>query len=252
MQLKAVAFDLIGTLIHVLPQRELMIKSLKETLERQGFILDEFDATYEETSSAHRRIRQEELKEVNNCTSVTQTLQKLGYPTPKNTVLCDSVEAYFRPYLESVMTLDGTERALAELAPKYSLGVVTNFTCSNVVRRSLEKADLVEFFDHIVVSCEVGWRKPHPEIFKRYLKKARVKAGAAAFVGDDPRRDVQGARNMGMAAILLAQELTPTEDYYYKTDQEPSASGAVRPDYTINSLTELPPTLEKIQSRSHR
>jgi len=243
MKLKTIAFDLIGTLIHVMPQREQMIKSLKKTLEEKGVILDEFDRVYGKAITKYRTIRQERLKEVNSCTFITDTLEKMGQQNMKESLICDCVQAYFKPYLNSIMILKGTHEVLAILKERYSLGVITNFTCSNIVKSSLKKMHLLELFDHIVVSCEVGWRKPHPKIFQIYLKKAKAKSSEAIFIGDDLRRDIFGAQKVGMKAILISAGITPTEDYYYHMQSDVFG---IKPDHQIKSLTQVPEALMEI------
>ncbi|WP_455367917.1 HAD family hydrolase [[Eubacterium] cellulosolvens] len=243
MKLKAVAFDLIGTLVHVMPQRERMIRALKRTLKEKGLVLDEFDRVYEKAITKYRTIRQERLKEVNSCTFITDTLEKIGQQEMKESLICDCVQAYFKPYLDSIMILKGTHDVLTMLKERYSLGVITNFTCSNIVKSSLEKMQLLEFFDHVVVSCEVGWRKPHPKIFQIYLKKTKVKSREAVFIGDDLRRDIFGAQKVGMKAILISAGITPTEDYYYHMQSDVVG---IKPDHQIKSLTQLPQALIEI------
>jgi putative hydrolase of the HAD superfamily len=56
--------------------------------------------------------------------------------------------------------------------------------------------------DHIVVSSEVGWKKPSPRFFARLMEATGLAAGAVLIVGDDLDNDVAGARAVGMKALL--------------------------------------------------
>ncbi|MEM4246085.1 MAG: HAD family hydrolase [Candidatus Bathyarchaeia archaeon] len=243
MVVKAVAFDLIGTLVHIKPRQELMLRSLKEKLIEDGVAIDGFNEEYIKVEELTRSVRQEKLREVNSCTVVAQVLKRVGHRDLKHDALCYWVDAYFRPYIDSVVTVEGTREVLEEVGEDYSLGIVSNFPCSAAVKGSLKKTGLYDLFDHIIVSCEVGWRKPHPRIFNSYLRRARVKASESVFVGDDPRRDIGGARNAGMRTILLAAGITPTEDYYYPEEAEVNF---IKPDMEVRSLTELPRALKGI------
>lgn len=60
--------------------------------------------------------------------------------------------------------------------------------------------------DAIVDSRTHGWVKPHPTIFQTALERLGVRAGEAAMVGDSLAEDVEGARAIGMRAILVDRE----------------------------------------------
>jgi putative hydrolase of the HAD superfamily len=58
-----------------------------------------------------------------------------------------------------------------------------------------------------VVTCrDAGWRKPARQIFELALERLGASPQESLFVGDDPRWDVQGPREMGMEAILIDRE----------------------------------------------
>ena len=67
----------------------------------------------------------------------------------------------------------------------------------------LEELDLASLLDPIVISCRVGAEKPHPRIFETALEEADVPPSTALMVGDDYEADVEGARAMGMKAVLV-------------------------------------------------
>lgn len=58
-------------------------------------------------------------------------------------------------------------------------------------------------FDDYVLSYEVGYRKPHPEIYKEALRKARSQPQECVFLDDLPE-NVEGAKKCGMKAILYS------------------------------------------------
>ena len=79
--------------------------------------------------------------------------------------------------------------------------------------------DLEEFVAHhgLEVDAMVGSRlhgniKPHPSIFESALRTLGVAAGEAAMVGDSYEDDIEGARALGMQAVLLDRDgLRPDE-----------------------------------------
>ena len=125
------------------------------------------------------------------------------------------------------------EDALAVLdelrAAQLRLGLV-----SNGIR------DLSEFVAHhrldvdaIVGSRAHGYVKPHPTIFQAALQQLDVEPTEAAMVGDSLEEDVEGARALGMRAILLDREDRHPEIEERLTDlyRLPAALGLPRPTH---------------------
>ena len=63
---------------------------------------------------------------------------------------------------------------------------------------------VADLFETIVVSDEVGWRKPKPVIFERALGHLAIQPGEALFVGDRADIDVVGAQAVGMGQTATA------------------------------------------------
>ena len=82
----------------------------------------------------------------------------------------------------------------------YRLGVVSNF--DRRLHRVLADLGLGEYFEHIVISSEVGADKPDPRIFRHALDLFGVAPEAAVHVGDDPRKD-GGAEAAGLRVFHL-------------------------------------------------
>jgi putative hydrolase of the HAD superfamily len=81
------------------------------------------------------------------------------------------------------------------------LAVVSNW--DRRLHRILEDNGLHSRFEAVIVSSEIGWRKPHPEIFRRALAALDIRPEAALHVGDSVGDDVAGARAAGIRAALL-------------------------------------------------
>jgi len=81
------------------------------------------------------------------------------------------------------------------------IGVVSNWdTRLKTISDGLGLTPLVDF---IVISAEVGVRKPDPGIFLEALDRAGVRADEALHVGDLLEEDVEGARRAGVRAVLI-------------------------------------------------
>lgn len=91
---------------------------------------------------------------------------------------------------------------LAELARRgYRLGMASNY--DRRLRSVVAGLPELRPLEHLVISSEVGWRKPAPEFFAAVVRQAGVPAGEILFVGDDPVNDEKGARGSGLRTLLL-------------------------------------------------
>ena len=121
---------------------------------------------------------------------------------------------------------------LRRLAQRFRLAVVSNFDYTPTATGILETAGVAELFDVIVVSDEVGWRKPKAEIFEVALRSLHVPPGEALFVGDRADIDVVGAQGVGMPVAWINR------------DRQALPAGIAPPDFEITDLAELLPILE--------
>ncbi len=68
----------------------------------------------------------------------------------------------------------------------------------------MKKLGILEFFDAIILSGEVGVAKPEKKVFEIALKELGIKdAQKVMHVGDCPFADVQGAQNAGLIPVLF-------------------------------------------------
>jgi len=121
---------------------------------------------------------------------------------------------------DSVLTLN-------TLRQRARLGLVSNiFSPSAAYRRLFRALKIHDLFDVIVFSSDFGWLKPSPRLYREAMKAFRVPPAKMVMVGDNPRRDVAGAKALGLSAV------------YIDTGRRP-ADPRVPPDRTIRSLPEL-------------
>ena len=85
----------------------------------------------------------------------------------------------------------------------FKLGVVSNGK-SEVQRTKLSALGIASLFDCIVVSGDIGVKKPSPEIFMLALDKLACEPQGAIFVGDHPQNDYMGSLSLGMTPIWLS------------------------------------------------
>jgi putative hydrolase of the HAD superfamily len=86
----------------------------------------------------------------------------------------------------------------------YALGIVTNRAYGGpVFLEDLRAMGLLRFFEprHIATSADLGYRKPHPAIFRYSLDGLARAPQESAMVGDRLEADVVGAAELGMFTI---------------------------------------------------
>ncbi len=81
------------------------------------------------------------------------------------------------------------------------LGVISNW--DELLRPLLAELKLADYFEAIVVSCEVGFSKPSRVIFETAAEKLALPPAALLHIGDNEARDFLGARKAGFQAIRL-------------------------------------------------
>lgn len=96
-----------------------------------------------------------------------------------------------------------TLETLRELKSKgYKLAIISN-SFNLTFEEVVSKYDLAGIFDVIIVSYEVGSRKPDPEIFEICLEKLAVEKDEALMVGDSLQDDIEAAQSFGIKALML-------------------------------------------------
>lgn len=122
--------------------------------------------------------------------------------------------------------IPGADQALEELGSRYRLAMVTN-GISDVQREKIEKSGIGSLFEVIVISAELGFGKPNPEIYHHTLRLLGIAPHEAIMVGDNIRRDVEGAQAVGIKGVWIGEGKSP-------------AGSNVVPDISIETLAELP------------
>jgi len=86
------------------------------------------------------------------------------------------------------------------------VAVISNWDYS--LHRILRKLGVYDRFDAVIASLEEGPEKPDPRLFQLVLDRFGVAADEAVHIGDNPLDDLEGARDVGMKALLLDRSRT--------------------------------------------
>jgi putative hydrolase of the HAD superfamily len=203
--IKAIGFDLFGTLIFVdkITQDD-ALKRLVKILRENGFEIDfeEFVVVYSAAVIKFMEQARQNHKETHNRYWICETLRQFGYDVvPGDPRISDAIETYFEEFIAYMELLPGTIEMLGALRKHYQLGLLSNFTHAPAVRDALANLGLAPYLDFILISGESGHRKPGAEAYSQLIKNFGVSAKLIAFAGDDPVADLQGALNAGIQPI---------------------------------------------------
>jgi HAD superfamily hydrolase (TIGR01549 family) len=240
MPLKSLLFDLFGTVVLFKPRIPTLevgdqrwrttMGWLRETAEAElaGVAFEDFLAALLAVTQELTRGRAPEYREVPSRQRFRRALAKVGVDGAGAADLAERLSQVHMQHLASQTMLPAEHREILErLRQRYRLALVSNFDHAATARRILVDHGIADFFDPIVISDELGRRKPHPAIFQAALDGLGCSAAEALFIGDSIGDDVVGARNSGLRVVWInaANESLP--------------EGAPTPDFVVERLSEL-------------
>ena len=237
MDIRAVAFDVNGTLVRILTEEGLdqIFRSAAHFLTYQGIDLcrDEVRDLYFRIMKEQQQASSEEHPEIDavgiwrsiiegHLTDFTRTLpvEKLEQMPLFLTEMSRGISRHrlgLYPYVREVLDV---------LREHYPLALVTDAQSAHA-RGELHKVGLLDYFDPIIVSGDHGYRKPDRRLFQFALDGMRVAAENALYVGNDMHRDIFGAREVGMQTVM------------FDSDQGTKVHLDCVPDYTITDFRDL-------------
>ena len=141
-------------------------------------------------------------------------------------------EAYMKLYPDINLPIEGAHSILQKLSGAFRLGVVSN-GFRDIQYHKLEVIGISSFFECVILSDEIGIRKPDRRIFLSAAESLQVLPKECLYVGDSYEYDVLGAKSSGMLACWFTRQ----DSSYHVSD--------ILPDMKIESLWELPALLNQ-------
>jgi putative hydrolase of the HAD superfamily len=139
----------------------------------------------------------------------------------------------YREHLPIISPFSESIELLKTLTKSYRIGLVSDGYLQ-VQQRKWSALGLDPFFDAVVFSDSLGrenW-KPSTAPFKLVLERLNIAPELSVYIGDNPRKDFYGARQLGMSTIWVKRS-----DSEYGDLQPPSLE--YQPDLTIDSLSQV-------------
>ncbi|MGH7907972.1 MAG: HAD family hydrolase [Candidatus Binataceae bacterium] len=217
------------------------IERLKEALDNEAFRgrLDHEAAiaVYFEVLKELHNLRERDMVEITCHERFARMLTRLEYGS-------DAEIAEFAHELRT-LHMTGVRRvtaappqrvaAVKQIAGDYRLGLLSNFDDAETGLQIVHDTGLAPLFEAIIISAEVGLRKPNPKIFHQIAAMMHLEPREILFVGDTPRFDITGPHQVGMGTVWL------------NDGKEPLTPDIPDPDFIIKDLTELPALLKTLE-----
>ena len=92
------------------------------------------------------------------------------------------------------------------------------------------------YFDSIIISSDLGVRKPDEQIYLEPLQQFSITPEESAFVGDDNDRELDGAKAVGLTTVRVRR-------HEFQANQS-EGSNPKSIDITVRSLSDIPHILE--------
>lgn len=244
--IKAVLFDLGGTLLHYHGADEETlyvqgVKSVHEELARRGYTVPDFETFHRKI---YRAVKVRALllffseRELQVDKIVVRVLRRMkirlkpGEIEELSQVWWNAYEPHVGYYDDVAETLE----RLHDLGLK--IGLISNTLWPAwILEDELRRRGHSRYFDLMLFSPEVGFRKPSRKIFRQALKELKIKGREAAFVGDRLVEDVRGPQRVKMLTILKRH---PTQ----------KARSSIQPDFEVDRLSEIPPIIERVNAET--
>ncbi len=222
--IRAVIFDLDNTLIDFLTFKKETAKAAARAMVKMGLPTDEITAygkifsVYDEKGIEYQKTFGDVIRPFNLEINEAEMIQQAA------------ILAYLRRKFDVLRPYPMVKPVLEKLRQKYKLAVVTDAPRNKAWQR-LVLTGLEKEFHYVITKDDTMEEKPNPSPFYLAMKKLNILAPACLFVGDNPDRDIKGAKELGMMSCWAK---------YGSLRRESEA------DIEISSITELPSKLENL------
>jgi putative hydrolase of the HAD superfamily len=201
--IRAVFFDAVGTLIHPDPDASAVYAEVgRRHGSRLGAaaIRQAFRAAFVRQDELDRRQqwRTSEAREVERWRSIV--FEVLHDAADREGCFLELYDHFARPAKWRCEVASAQEFA-ALVGPGLRLGLASNF--DQRLRRVLAGFPALAALATVIISAEVGWRKPAPAFFAAMCASIALPPQQVLYVGDDLENDFLGAQAAGCRAVLL-------------------------------------------------
>jgi len=236
MNIEAILFDINGTLIdiHTDEGYEEIYRSISRFLNYQGIYIHRWDLhdEYFHIMDEQRRASGEAFPEFDVVELWREFLRRR--PEASHAMPPDKLqwmplflaEMYRAVSLFRLQLYPEVKNVLEDLLPRFKLAAITDAQ-SPWALTEMRAVGIEAYFNPIIVSGDLRFRKPDRRIFEAALRGLNLAPKNVLFVGNDMYRDIYGAKKLGLKTV------------YFSSNQGRKTAEGVEPDYIIYRLVEL-------------
>lgn len=154
-----------------------------------------------------------------------------------------AVMAYHEEKIKSIQLFDDVEPTLIKIK---DLNIKTAIITDGIPIKQYEKIlrlGLDKYIDLVVISDEIGVKKPNPRLFDYCLKKFGLNGQEMVYIGDRIDKDIIPALLNNIYSVFIHRG--GKYDTYKTGNKIPKET---KPDYEITSLSEVLEIIEEINS----
>ena len=155
--------------------------------------------------------------------SWSNALSACGFNNPE--LAASLAEAFILNRGKRQFLFPDTVSCLDKLSKEFDLALLTN-GLSELQRKKIDAAGIGRYFKEIIIAGEIGFGKPDIRIFQLTLSRLKLQPEQAWMVGDNLRRDLEGAKALGIKTIWLNRDGKPGD-------------ADIVPDIEITNLAQL-------------
>jgi putative hydrolase of the HAD superfamily len=233
---KGIFFDLYGTLIDILTDEydPWVYSTLSRYLSYRDIKITpkELKKTYFEDIQSQLKQSNESYPEVDVYKIFSNMMHQYGNNKKySKSAIVDTAVLFRSLTMRRFEVFQGVYDVLASLLEKYELALISDaqwvFT-----EPEMAMLGLTQFFKFRILSSRFGFKKPDVRLFDIAMKKLMIKSEESVYIGDNPPKDLIGAKKAGMKFILFRSEYKPNNDF--------------QPDRQFNDYSELLKIVEEM------
>jgi HAD superfamily hydrolase (TIGR01662 family) len=230
--IRGIAFDLGKTLLYFSGNWTDVIweshRALGGFLEREGFELDgiRFATSFQREMEESQRTRAEDYRERPTEEIFLKVMAGFGFGALSQVQVKRALKVWYSISEKHWILAPGAKEIVEDLNREgHRLALITNAGDRENSNRLIDKAGVRGMFDPILISAEVGLRKPHPQVFRAVSEAWGLPASDLVMVGDSLLEDILGAKRAGWHQIWM-KEYTDGWDDALLEEIEPEATAA--------------------------
>jgi putative hydrolase of the HAD superfamily len=233
--IKGIFFDLYGTLIDILTDENdpWVYSTLSRYLSYHDVKIPpkELKKTYFEDIQSQLKQSNETRPEVDVYKIFSNMMHRYGNKTYSKSAIVDTAVLFRSLTMRRFEVFQGVYEVLESLLEKYELSLISDaqwvFT-----EPEMAMLGLTPYFKFRILSSRFGFKKPDVRLFDIAMKKLMINPEESVYIGDNPQKDLVGAKKAGMTFILFRSEFKPCNDF--------------QPDRHFNDYSELLKILEEM------